>query len=139
MSNTVAEDKRKHLEFIQNVITRMNSNSFLIKGWAITLTSALFALAAKDSNNQYVIITYLSVPIFWGLDGYYLSLERRYRDLYKKITATAETAIDYDMNISGYNNGKNTWISSVFSASIWIVYVMIMVISALIMYVFKAS
>ena len=44
------ENKRKHLEFIQSVIARMNSNSFLIKGWSITLVSALFALAAKDSN-----------------------------------------------------------------------------------------
>ena len=40
------EKKLKHLEFIQNVILRMNNNSFLIKGWAITLISALFALAS---------------------------------------------------------------------------------------------
>ena len=33
------ENKRKHLEFIQQVITRMNANSFLIKGWAVTLGS----------------------------------------------------------------------------------------------------
>ncbi len=44
------ERKIKHLEFIQIVISRMNSNSFLIKGWTITLMSALFALAAKDTN-----------------------------------------------------------------------------------------
>lgn len=44
------EKKLKHLEFLQNVITRMNSNSFMIKGWAITLVSALFVLAAKDAN-----------------------------------------------------------------------------------------
>jgi hypothetical protein len=36
------ENKRKHLEFIQGVITRMNTSSFLIKGWTITLVSALF-------------------------------------------------------------------------------------------------
>ena len=51
------EQKMKHLEFIQNVITRMNSNSFLIKGWAITLVSALFALAANGSNIHYVFTT----------------------------------------------------------------------------------
>jgi len=30
----------------------MNVNSFLLKGWAITLVAALFALAAKDANPQ---------------------------------------------------------------------------------------
>lgn len=72
--------KLKHLEFIQNVITRMNSNSFLIKGWAITLVSALFALAAKDANINYVLISYIVIPVFWVLDGFYISRERQYRD-----------------------------------------------------------
>lgn len=135
----MAEDKRKHLEFIQNVITRMNSNSFLIKGWAITLTSALFALAAKDSNVQYVIITYVSVPIFWGLDGYYLSLERQYRKLYDKVATTAENLVDFKMDASSYNKDNDTWLNSTFSGSVWIVYTTIIVITAVIMCVFKMS
>jgi len=36
----------KHLECIQNSITRMNQCSFQMKGWAITLASALIALFA---------------------------------------------------------------------------------------------
>jgi len=36
------EDQRKHLELIQAVITRMAGNSFLIRGWSVTLVSALF-------------------------------------------------------------------------------------------------
>ena len=76
------ENKRKHLEFIQNVITRMNTNSFLIKGWMVTLVSALFALAAKDSDPRYVLVTFIAIPVFWLLDGFYLSQERQYRGLY---------------------------------------------------------
>ena len=53
----------RHLEFIQNVITRMNTNSFLIKGWMITLVSALFVFAAKDSDARYAIITYAAKPL----------------------------------------------------------------------------
>lgn len=41
------ENKLKHLDFLQLVITRMNVNSFSLKGWAVTLVSALFAFAAK--------------------------------------------------------------------------------------------
>ena len=32
----MTEEQIKHLEFIQGIINRMNSNSFAIKGWAIT-------------------------------------------------------------------------------------------------------
>ena len=41
------DKKLKHLEFVQNVITRMNTNSFLIKGWSVTLVAAIFALSAE--------------------------------------------------------------------------------------------
>jgi hypothetical protein len=132
------ENKRKHLEFIQNVITRMNSNSFLIKGWAITLVSALFALAAKDANVKYVMVTYISIPIFWGLDAYYLSLERQYRKLYEEVSAKNESAIDYSMDASSHNKGNDTWLSTMFSGTVWSVYVTIIVITGCVMYLFKA-
>jgi len=35
------EAKLKHLEMIQDVIKRMASNSFLLKGWSLTLVVAL--------------------------------------------------------------------------------------------------
>jgi len=44
------ENKHKYLEFIQNIITRMNTNSFQIKGMSITITSALLALTASNFN-----------------------------------------------------------------------------------------
>ncbi len=47
------EAKLKHLELSQGVINRMAGNSFLLKGWSVTLVSALFALSAKDSNQMF--------------------------------------------------------------------------------------
>ena len=44
------ENKQKHLEFIQTTINRIAGNCFLLKGWAITLVAALFALSAKDAG-----------------------------------------------------------------------------------------
>lgn len=116
------EKKIKHLEFIQLVITRMNVNSFLLRGWSVTLVAALFAFAAKDTNIEYVIITYISTPLFWILDGYYLSQERKYRDLYNKIRKTPDSEIDYDMNATIMNSNKNSWISSIFSITQLIFY-----------------
>lgn len=40
------DNKVKHLEMIQAVINRMAQNSFLLKGWSVVLTAAIFALAA---------------------------------------------------------------------------------------------
>ena len=44
------ENKIKHLEMLQNTITRMSGNSFLLKGWTVTLMTGIFVLSDKDSN-----------------------------------------------------------------------------------------
>jgi len=47
-----AEAKLTHLELVQGVINRMASNSFLLKGWCVTVVSALLALSAKDADSD---------------------------------------------------------------------------------------
>lgn len=131
------ENKLKHLEFIQNVITRMNSNSFLIKGWTIALVSALFALAAKDANLNYVLITYVVIPVFWLLDGFYISQERQYRDLYSEISAKGENDIDFNMNASSFCKGNRTWLAGVFSKTLIPFYGISIVTTLLVMFLFK--
>lgn len=128
------ECKIKHLEFIQNVISRMNSNSFLIKGWAITLISALFALAAKDANIQYVLITYIIIPVFWILDGFFISQERQYRELYDKVCSKTEPEIDFSMNASVFNKGRCCWISGIWSKTLIPFYVVTIVVTAIVMF-----
>lgn len=131
------EAKLKHLEFIQNVITRMNSNSFLIKGWAITLVSALFALAAKDANINYVLISYIVIPVFWVLDGFYISRERQYRDLYSDVAKKPENDIDFNMDASGYNQGNRTWISGIFSKTLWPFYGVATIATLIVMFLIE--
>ena len=79
------EEKIKHLEFIQNIITRMNSNSFTIKGWMITIVSALLALYANSSNEMFMFIAIVPTLIFWLLDAFYLTQERIFRCLYNDV------------------------------------------------------
>ena len=110
--------KIKHLEFLQNVITRMNFNSFLIKGWTITLVSALFALSAKDANVNYVLVAYIAIPVFWVLDGFYISQERQYRDLYKVVATKTEAEIDFNMDATSFCKGDRTWLAGIFSKTI---------------------
>jgi uncharacterized membrane protein len=94
------DKKLKHLEFIQNVITRMNSNSFMIKGWAVTIVAALFALSDKTTTSEHhlYLIAFIPVPIFWFLDGFFIVTERRFRNLYKFVSKIDEDNIDFNMN-----------------------------------------
>jgi hypothetical protein len=87
----------KHLEFAQGVITRMAQNSFLIKGWAVTLIAALFALAAKESNPQFLILAYFPCVLFYLLDSYYLYQERLFRDVYNEIRKPNSTLTNYSL------------------------------------------
>lgn len=128
------ESKLKHLEFLQNIITRMNSNSFLIKSWTVTLVCAVYALASKEANSNYIGITYLATIIFWGLDGYYLSVERQYRGLYNDIAIKDEEHINFSMDASNYNGENNNWASCVVSRTTWPLYVIILLVSASIMF-----
>src|SRR5690242_10505216 len=78
------EDTRKHLEFVQQVIGRMNTNSFQLKGWAVALTAGLLALSER-SNPWFAFLAVVPICVFWGLDVYYLRAERAYRHLYSEL------------------------------------------------------
>lgn len=93
-------NKIKHLELVQNVITRMANNSFMLKGWGVTLTAAIFALAGKSDNALYILIIFVSLLAFWGLDSYYLLQERLYRALYDKVRETSEENIDFSLKVA---------------------------------------
>jgi hypothetical protein len=117
------ENKQKHLEFIQEAVNRMASNLFLLKGWTVTLIAALFALAAKDSKPIYFLIAYIPPFMFWVLDGYFLSQERRFRSLYDHVRMLAEGAIDFSMNTAPYRSEwRNTWPGAMFSKTLMIYY-----------------
>ena len=76
------EKKHEHLEMIQGVINRMANNSFMLKGWAVTLLAGLFALSSKEADKLYFLIAYVPIIVFWWLDAFYLQKERLYVALY---------------------------------------------------------
>ena len=72
----------KHLEFIQGVINRHNFNSFRIKGWAITITAAIFALTGTIKEPFLCFIALGPTIMFWVLDSMFLANERSFVSLY---------------------------------------------------------
>ena len=95
----MSENKIKHLEFIQNTINRMSTNSFIIKGWCITIFAAVYTLSNKDADKSYNLINYIIIPVFWYLNAYFLQIERKYRLLYNNIRLLEDANIDFSMNI----------------------------------------
>lgn len=96
---SIDSGRLKHLEMLQQVITRMANNSFLVKGWSITLISALLALAAKDKIQLMAYVAILPWLAFWMLDGFFLRQERLYRglfDIYRQ--QPQDTPTDFSMD-----------------------------------------
>jgi len=114
------EKKLKHLEMLQNIIDRMADNSFSLKGWSVVLVSALFALAASDSNTYFVYLAYLPSIMFWILDGYFLWQERLFRKLYDRVRAASESEIDFSMDTSSVRGEVSSWIGTMFSRTLLI-------------------
>jgi len=114
------QKKLKHLEMLQNIIDRMAGNSFSLKGWSVVLVSALFALAASDSNTYFVYLAYLPSMMFWILDGYFLRQERLFRKLYDRIRTASESEIDFSMDTSSVRGEVSSWIGTMFSRTLLI-------------------
>jgi len=101
------EEERQHLEFIQNVITRMNTNSFQIKGMAITIVSALIAIYASTTNTAFIFLGIVPTLLFWFLDTYYLQQERKFRGVYNNVAGLkSDVEIKlYEMPIQKFQGG----------------------------------
>ncbi len=115
----------KHLEMIQVVINRLGNNSFLLKGWSMTLVVASSIWAIKYShnmNNPYFVFSIIFPVLgFWFLDGYFLWKERLFRRVYDEIRNQVNT--DFRMNMIEHKNKPICgWISSTFSITLIIFY-----------------
>ncbi len=111
------EKKIKHLEFIQEIVKRMGSNSFMLKGWAVTLIAGIFALSDTNTDKMYFLVTYVPIIVFWFLDSYYLQQERLYRSLYDLVSVLDENSIDFSLkaSLSKFNNEDNRFCNCLIS------------------------
>jgi len=141
----------KHLEFIQGVINRHNTNSFMLKGWTITITAALYALAGTVKEPNIVLIALAPIILFWGLDAFYLSNERCFVDHYNAVATgsfklpkrrsckairnktpvkyESGTIPEFDMNFNRFKVfKKNRWLYVIKSKTIcWFYFPMVLI------------
>lgn len=120
-----SEDTIKHLEFIQDSINRFASNSFQMKGWMLTIVSALLGFYANFNNTKFALVAILPVLIFWGLDSYYLQLERQLRGIYNDVAGLSKDAKPvrpFEMPIQNYTEGKFSFWDVFFSRWLMLLY-----------------
>lgn len=127
------EEHIRYLEMIQQVISRMANNSFFVKGWSLTLVSAIFAVAAQGNTWGLVWTALLPAFVFWGLDTFYLRQERLFRHLYDD--SVISHLIDFSIDIRPYL-AREPYLKVAFRPAMWPLHVVILV-TILIIGVFK--
>lgn len=111
-------NKQLHIELVQGVINRLAHCSFLLKGWSVILVSALFALAASNTNIYFIYLAFFPAVAFWILDGYFLWQERLFRALYDHVRGLDENQIDFSMNTSSLTKNVKSWPRTTFSITL---------------------
>lgn len=140
MNNTDKNSVIKHLEMTQAVINRLGSNSFLLKGWSMTIVALSMVLTARYGlQHPYIILAFfLPVLGFWLLDGYFLWQERLFRKVYDEVRQKNDT--DFMMDPMKHDGKpKCTWLCSVFSVTLVIFYGMECVFIILVYFITKFS
>ncbi|HUA68281.1 MAG TPA: hypothetical protein VMA13_07010 [Candidatus Saccharimonadales bacterium] len=132
---TMSDDKQKHLEFAQSATARKGQNSFIIKVWTVAFVSTSFALAAKDSSQNYVIVAFFPTIAFWFLDGYFSYQERLFRKLYDHIRQ--QTTVDFSLATDNVDKGLPDWAGATFSKTVAPFYGIIILTLFVVMYALK--
>jgi len=112
------EHEIKHLELVQSVIARMAQHSFQLKGWSVTVATAIFALAAKESSPGLAALALFPALAFWCLDAFYLRQERLYRKLYEAIANPLKVVRPFSMTTEEYVNDVRPWVRTLWARTI---------------------
>lgn len=94
-------NRLRHLDLIQSTVARLAGNSFLVKGWAITVSGALIGFALNQSSTGLAILSGVAIAAFWLLDAYFLRAERLFRALYDEVRAKDERVEPFWMGATG--------------------------------------
>lgn len=118
---TLKEYMLKEIDISQDIVKRMAFNSFMIKGWAITLVAITLLLRVATTQ---VLIAFIPLLVFWYLDAYYLRQERMYRKLYDWVAMNRLKTEDYLFNMNAYRfeNEVQSIIRIMFSITLCLFY-----------------
>lgn len=123
--------KIEYLQLIQEPICRMSTISGLFKGFAATIVSGISLISYNTTSWFVVGLSFLPVFVFAFLDVYYLHMERKYRELYKRV-CSGEHAVNFEISTRGIKTPKTSIRSCLTSPSILLFYPMMLIILILV-------
>lgn len=129
----------KEIEIIQGIINRMAYNSFLIKGWTMTLVVGILLL---KGNRFHSFIAFIPILGFWYLDAYFIWVERLYRRLYNWVKDYRLKTKDFlfDLNYKRFEKDEQSILRIMFSITLVLFYgsiLMMTLIYIILIYIFN--
>ena len=122
MNNTDKVSLHKEIDLIQGCINRMANNSFLLKGWLISIVAVVLALSEKFPNLLLLgIILIIPLLSFWYLDAFFLRAEKMYREMYKWVLENRRLKnkeFEYDLNTKRFENKVDSLLKIMFSKTL---------------------
>lgn len=103
------EQKQQYLGFIQDIISRLNNNSFQLKNFALLLVTGCLGVYASNKETLMFLIAVILTLFFWWLDSFYLCRERRFIGLFedaRKLDDSSAKSL-YKMTLDEYTVSKD--------------------------------
>lgn len=119
------DQRIKHLELIQAVISRLGTDSFLVKGWSATLVAAFVGFAIDKDEWGLAIAGVVPAILFWMLDAYFLRAERLFRELFDAVRTSAVEAFFMGATSAEFAKeagGQTSWPRVLFSRTLLLFY-----------------
>ena len=102
LDNIQVEELHKEIDLIQGCINRMANNSFLLKGWLVSIIAVVVTLSLDEMNKFVITLMVIMITIsFWYLDSYFLRMEKLYRKMYEWVLENRKQGnrdFQYDLN-----------------------------------------
>ena len=112
----------KEIDLIQACISRMAHNSFLLKGWAVSLVAVILAIDKQSSQPDILgAITLIPLLCFWILDAFFLQAEKRFREMYKWVLharPSGDYSFLYDLNPHRFKKETDSLVKVLFSVTL---------------------
>jgi uncharacterized protein YxeA len=125
----MTDDDRLYLQFLQNNIARMNTNSAQAKGWCIAIIAALLAIFADTKNSLFLLICIVPIVLFCILDALYLQQEHKFVDMYNDFVKDKDKKPNvYEMPMKSYAKGLKGFLKALSSWSVGLVYGLLLLI-----------
>lgn len=134
------DEMHKEIDLLQSCIDRMAKNSFMIKGWFVSIYAVILALLPEKVDVMLLCVVLIVVNIlFWYLDGVYLRDEKIFRRIYQWVVEARkqnDRELMYQLELNLYKNKIGTMDSVgkiMFSKSLFIFYAILLAVLLVVM------